>query len=547
MRFMKKVFAFTLVVALAMNLMGCSKTEVKEETKTEPVKTTTESKTETTKEEGNLDPMTISIGFWDANDVFEDDDEIYKLLQEKFNVTFEGVSVSWSDYKEKYKLWAASGELPDIFAVDEINSQTYNTWIQQGVVRPLPQDLSKYPALEKAMGQPDVLPLKKDGSYYMIPRFNYPSTDMWRYDRGIVVRKDWLENLGLEVPKTFEDYKVVLDAFVNKDPDGNGNNDTIGLTHKSLDFMQVFFLGSVPQVLNDAWVKEDGQWIPGFYSKNLTVGISQLKELYDEGLLDRDFAVLKTFDGQNKFAEGKVGMLAQQVSTSALRQLEEKWVKYDHETAFEDAVAILPAWQHMDGNTYSFTQTTYWSESYFSGDVDDEKMERILMIYDYLKSPEFIEMKTYGIEGKDFVKEGDNYKILLEKNEQGLYPTIRQLYPCMTVIKDLSDWGGDLTLVDNEINRVLYGDEVMEMVSDFSTYCEENILPMPTNFDIKLMSTPAKDQLSAIRFFDDVIKVIMTDGDVETEWNQVRENYKQYNIEEAIKEVNTKATEMGIN
>lgn len=42
-------------------------------------------------------------------------------------------------------------------------------------------------------------------------------------------RKDWLDKLGLEVPKTLDDYEKVLTAFVEEDPDGNGKKDTAGL------------------------------------------------------------------------------------------------------------------------------------------------------------------------------------------------------------------------------------------------------------------------------------------------------------------------------
>lgn len=544
---LKKIVAVLLLVVLTIASTGCG-TEKK--TTDNPQKQGKQTAEQSNKDSDSaeqktdeLAPLTISIGFWSGGDQFVEDDPILQDISKRFNVTFENIGVSWSDYKEKYKLWAASGELPDVFAVDELNTETYGTWIDQGIVRALPDDLSKYPNIEKIMNQEDVIPLKKNGKYYMIPRVNYPTTDLWLFDRGAVIRKDWLEKLGLEVPKTFEDYKKVLKAFVENDPDGNGQKDTVGLTHKSIDMLQVFFLGSVPQVTNDGWVKEDGQWIPGYYSKNLVKGIEQFKELYDEGLLDKDFAILKTNDGQDKFAQGKAGILTQQVGCWAIRDIKEKWVKYDHDIAFEDAVAILPAWQHEDGNTYSFTQTTYWSESYFNGDIDDEKMDRILMIYDYLQSPEFREIKVYGVEGVDYTKDGDEYTILLEKDEHGMYMPISDKYPCLNVFSGLVSWGGDLGLEKNELNIAIYGESVIEMVDDFRVYCKENVTPAPLNFDVKLMSTPAKDKLSAIRFMDDVTKVIMADGDVETEWEKIREGYNEYGIENAIKEVNDKVKE----
>ena len=47
---------------------------------------------------------------------------------------------------------------------------------------------------------------------------------------GFQIRKDWLANLGLDVPTTPDELLDVARAFTNDDPDGNGENDTWGLT-----------------------------------------------------------------------------------------------------------------------------------------------------------------------------------------------------------------------------------------------------------------------------------------------------------------------------
>lgn len=39
---------------------------------------------------------------------------------------------------------------------------------------------------------------------------------------GVVIRKDWLDKLGLAVPKTTDELMEVAKAFTEKDPDGNG-------------------------------------------------------------------------------------------------------------------------------------------------------------------------------------------------------------------------------------------------------------------------------------------------------------------------------------
>jgi multiple sugar transport system substrate-binding protein len=45
----------------------------------------------------------------------------------------------------------------------------------------------------------------------------------------LLVRKDWLDKLGLQPPKTWDDLAKVAQAFTAQDPDGDGKKDTYGL------------------------------------------------------------------------------------------------------------------------------------------------------------------------------------------------------------------------------------------------------------------------------------------------------------------------------
>lgn len=61
-----------------------------------------------------------------------------------------------------------------------------------------------------------------DGRLYGLPLERGLSRDALTY------RYDWLQNLGLEEPKTVEDLVNMFLAFTNDDPDGNGEDDTYG-------------------------------------------------------------------------------------------------------------------------------------------------------------------------------------------------------------------------------------------------------------------------------------------------------------------------------
>jgi len=65
--------------------------------------------------------------------------------------------------------------------------------------------------------------------------------------------------------------------------------------------------------------------------------------------------------------------------------------------------------------------------------------------------------------------------------------------------------------------------------------------PTDIDFAVKAIKTPAKTQLGAIVVNDDIIKAVLSGGDVVDEWNAIREGYKGFGIEQAIKEVNEAA------
>ena len=51
--------------------------------------------------------------------------------------------------------------------------------------------------------------------------------------QGIVYRKDWADKLGLKAPETVDDLLAMAKAFTEKDPDADGQADTIGLADRN--------------------------------------------------------------------------------------------------------------------------------------------------------------------------------------------------------------------------------------------------------------------------------------------------------------------------
>lgn len=67
---------------------------------------------------------------------------------------------------------------------------------------------------------------KTGGKFVMIPK-----EEGWKL--ALIYRTDWLAKLGLKPPTNMDEFKAVAYAMAQKDPDGNGKNDTYGLAVES--------------------------------------------------------------------------------------------------------------------------------------------------------------------------------------------------------------------------------------------------------------------------------------------------------------------------
>ena len=121
------------------------------------------------------------------------------------------------------------------------------------------------------------------------------------------VRADWLEKLGLDVPETLDEFYEVLKAFKERDPDGNGIDDTYGLSTAGLYDIQGFMgaFGVKARYVID----EEGKRTIPYASDAAIPAYEWLNRLYREGILDPNFVTNSTGDFRNLFLADRVGMV----------------------------------------------------------------------------------------------------------------------------------------------------------------------------------------------------------------------------------------------
>lgn len=143
-----------------------------------------------------------------------------------------------------------------------------------------------------------------------------PETNISDGPQLLWLRKDWMDQLGLEDPRTLEDAEQIIMEFVTKDPGGNGPGKTIGLACESeicgemgrnyeyhLDNMFAAY-NSYPQ----QWMKDEaGNFVYGGVQPETRKALARAREWYEKGILDKQFLTQTNNNIADAIVEGKCG------------------------------------------------------------------------------------------------------------------------------------------------------------------------------------------------------------------------------------------------
>jgi putative aldouronate transport system substrate-binding protein len=163
------------------------------------------------------------------------------LLEKKFDVDieFETTGYGSAEANEARQISLAGGDLPEAYMLVPWASQFSKAELQrysdQGVIVPLNDLIDEYaPNIADALkAEPAFAELATtpDGNILGLPQWN----DCFHcsYPYKFWINTQWLENLGLEIPTTPDEFFDVMTAFKTGDPNGNGVADEIPITGSS--------------------------------------------------------------------------------------------------------------------------------------------------------------------------------------------------------------------------------------------------------------------------------------------------------------------------
>ena len=110
-----------------------------------------------------------------------------------------------------------------------------------------------------------------------------------------MIRRDWLDNLNLEMPKTWDEWVNVWKAFAAEDANGNGDpNDEIPFAI-NYDFFK-FILNIFGMQSNGTFSVVDGEYLYDPENPNYETFLDSMRQVYADGLFAKEFVTLKGAD-----------------------------------------------------------------------------------------------------------------------------------------------------------------------------------------------------------------------------------------------------------
>lgn len=230
-------------------------------------------------------------------------EEIRKYIIDKVGVEPVAIIPPAGTASEKLNLILSSDEPLDLFWGD------WRDYAAKNAIEPLNDLLDKYGAdIKKGWPQSSWnMMTDKNGKVWGMPR----SGDTAVYPTFI--RKDWLDKLGLQMPKSFDDFENILKQFKEKDPSGTG--ETIPLIADKAGLEMGFFAGFIDSGSGNWIDKSDGKVKPNELRPEYRQFIGKMAEWYKKGYIYKEAFSSNRDRYKELIKQNKVGIVTTWGST----------------------------------------------------------------------------------------------------------------------------------------------------------------------------------------------------------------------------------------
>jgi putative aldouronate transport system substrate-binding protein len=230
---------------------------------------------------GMVDP---AAGITTLNDVLA-----WQVIEQKTGVHIEWIHPPFGQEQESFNLLIASGDYPDLI-INPLYTGGLDQAIGEEVFLRLNELIDQYAPnyAELRTRNPDVArgTITDSGNLAAFYSINTPIQGPWY---GMAVRKDWLDELGLSLPVTYDDWYAMLRAFKEK----KGADAPFWFSQRNGDMFGVFAAGygitGLAMGIDGSFFQVNGRAKYSPLEPGFKEYITMLAKWYAEGLIDRDY------------------------------------------------------------------------------------------------------------------------------------------------------------------------------------------------------------------------------------------------------------------
>jgi len=326
---------------------------------------------------------------------------VLQIVKDKLNIDLELTMLpsSESDQIAKVNAAAAANSLGDLVFIQDAN---YTKLVDQGLLAPVDDMYAMMPNRTKLLYDD----ASKKYTTYKGHSFAFAQPGSIQKNEGILIRKDWLDKLGLAVPVTTDDFLNVMKAFTEQDPDGNGKNDTYGYgaylelsaTNEGLGRRLDPLTGAFGTV---------GTWSLEADSVGLNVNrpeyfeaLSWVKEIIDAGAIDPNWLTYKKDDFRAAWKQGRFGIMREQNAAFAA---ENNYKPFDQNFPEGEWIVIDPPKGPNGKMSVGTNMVGYRMYAVSAKAAAAGKKEAIAKLLEWMSSDEGYYLLGFGVEGVNYI------------------------------------------------------------------------------------------------------------------------------------------------
>ncbi len=464
----------------------------------------------------------------------------YKGLEEATNVRFE-FDVYTMNASDAFNVMVASGEYKDvIIGLSGLYNGGAVKAIEDEIVIDLSAAIDEYcPNYKKLItSDPD---LYKDvcTDEGIIANFGYIYDEPKKANSGVTIRKDWLDELGMDIPETYDDYFNVLVAFKNEygckeplymSPLGVCNNNCLLAGYKLAGLTGGSFATGGTGFANSPFYVDGGEIHYGFVEEGFRDYLNMMHTWYDAGLFTSDFVSNPVRDiDHDLIGRGDVGMWVDLATNM------EQYKAASTDPDFQ-AIAIPDAVMESGGKVYysSYDPTRVYKYG-ASISTQCENLDIICRMFDYMYTHDGFILANYGLEGVSFEYDENGEPVFIESifEDETMNSTIVE-----AVFTSFVEPG----IIDPNRFNYRYSEDVLEAYDIWMSNIDlENYIRVPTNLTLTI-----DESLTLASLYSDIethateimLQVIMGDMTLE-DWDECVDVMYNQGLQECIDIVQT--------